>query len=57
MGIAITLLALGEIIMSITVNNISDRQLTVMKLLIAHCEEIKKLKKQQENERGKDERE
>lgn len=57
MGLAIILLALGEIALAITVNNISDRQLGVIKVLIAHCEEIIKLKKQQEKERGKDERE
>lgn len=56
MGLAIILLALGEIALAITVNNISDRQLGVIKVLIAHCEEIIKLKKQQEKERGKDER-
>lgn len=54
MGLAIILLALGEIALAITVNNISDRQLGVIKVLIKHCEEIIKLKK--EKEREKDER-
>lgn len=56
MEIAITLLTLGEIALAFTVFNILDRQLRVIKLLIEYRAEMKKLEKQQEKEKGKDER-
>ena len=56
MCIAILLLALGEIALAFTVINIRDRQFRVIKLLIEYRAEMKKLEKQQEKERGKDER-